>query len=1116
MPTSYEVAQVFGQQNQMFMSQNQFAQSISVPMMNQVGFGGPGVGGYGMGGPRGGPFNYGQTGMMGYGPGNAVAGGMMSMAGGIASAAPLALGAAGAFGMLGRAGALMDPIAMGGMAFRGLGGGMLGGMGALAAGAAPLALGMLAQHSVGSMIQGGQQQGMMNTMLGSQYNFFNPMSRTGSGFSRDDAKAIGDMTRHMSHLPEMMSSFEEMSRIMGRMKSSGMMQGVRSAADFQARFREAIGTIKETAKILGTTMEEAEQFFSASRGAGFYGRQSQLKNVMNAQFTSAVTGASVGQVMSAQGAGADMAMSMGARRGLGATAVTNIAQNIGLAQAAGNLREGAVEDATGLQGPEGQLALAQKMYGGMMNFGRTAAGRLAMAGMMKFEGDRAVGVDSELVKRFNRGELSIDELKSRAGRLTNAQKISYTARQSDLVSSLAGQVGPGGAYQMMKGALGDRYGTDEATNLVMQRLTGMSAGEIDIAQGMNGVSGEGEQGMMSRMRMRQSSERERTDPSAIWKKIKTRMHSATFGKLEQVGANIQKSIAKGVDDFFDDLVGREVSTLTEERAKAISNAFAGSNSSEAKKFLAGLTKTGGGAGGSSFKMPTAGEFAKRAGLSMMTMGLSNVAYSLSDTAKQFGGAESGVSRFITGLTGGMTAGQEGDVAAKMFGTRDAGKQSAMAALFAKGGMAGSGAQGAIGDILAENEDFSSKSGAQQADIVTSGLESAVRAAAKKGNLGFAGLKNMSEETIDNSPSLSKKEKSLLKSYINASKNSVGGNTFAQMAAASGAGKMFSGMAGKSLPAFTKESQNELKAARGDLESLGEGVAGFVDAGGSKAANLLKKLSGNQEAMNALMMGDSLKAVELMGGNASVKDITAAGELVRGFQGKDPEKVKAMLERYSKASDMVASGEFRSGMVKYGSGLSETAGSGKAGDAQRALGNAMAALGQDGSEASRDAYDKAFKDYSTTLGGLSGKELEAALEAGGSSAQVAYSAGRKRKKKSFSSFDEMAKEFGIDKADAEAVGSLGKDMTDEQIQKMALKGASRANLMASQGTAKSGSSVQEEMLQTLKNINTSQEKMVTVLSDMNDPLGAKAALSKFMGTGENASAGKDGKTEPGKR
>ena len=111
---------------------------------------------------------------------------------------------------------------------------------------------------------------------------------------------------------------------------------------------------------------------------------------------------------------------------------------------------------------------------------------------------------------------------------------------------------------------------------------------------------------------------------------------------------------------------------------------------------------------------------------------------------------------------------------------------------------------------------------------------------------------------------------------------------------------------------------------------------------------------------------------------------------------------------------------------------------------------------------------------------------------------------------------MAKEFGIDKADAEAVGSLGKDMTDEQIQKMALKGASRANLMASQGTAKSGSSVQEEMLQTLKNINTSQEKMVTVLSDMNDPLGAKAALSKFMGTGENASAGKDGKTGPGKR
>lgn len=1122
---------MFSQQNSMFAGQNQFAQSLGVPappsVMSQIGTGGGGIGAFGMGNRGGGGgFSWGQSGMTGSGPGNAMAAGMMSGAGAAFTGGSMALGAASMFGMMGKAGNLFDPIGAGMGVARMAGGGIMGGMAGIGAASGIVGAGMLASSAVQSFVGGGQQQSQMNTMLGSQYQHFNPQSRTGQGFTRDDAKSIGDMTRQLSHLPEMMSEYGELQKIMGKLKSSGTMQGVRSAADFQARFKEAITTIRETAKILGTTMEEAEQFFSASRGAGFYGKAAQLKNVQSAQFTSGVTGASIGQVAGLQAAGADMAMGSGARRGLGATAVTNMAQSIGLAQAGGRLREGAVEDVTGLQGPEAQMALAQKMYGGMMNFGKTSAGRLAMAGMMKFEGDRAVGVDEEKVKAFQRGELSVEDLKKTAGGLTNKQKISFTTRQADLVSSLAGQMGAGGASAMMRQVLGKK-GDDETTNLIMQRLTGMSAGEADIAQGMEGMSGDSEQAQMAKFRQSQASRKERTDPSAVMKKIKTRLHAATFGKLEQAGADVQNSIAKSIDQFFDDVVGREVSTLTEERAKAISQAFSGSQSGEAREMLSGLTKldTKGLSGGGGVKGRPMGMGA-RLGLGIATMGIVPAASDAIEAVRGLGGPESAMARGFASMSGQMTAGQEAEFGASVFGTSGAADQLKAAERFTKGGLAGKGAAGALAEIVSE-QGFEGKSASQKLKAITGSLEEKVGEAAKRAGISVNTLGALRPEAIDQLP-VSESDKKLLRSYVTAKddRSRGKGNVFAQMAAASGMGGEFAALAGGGgLREQNMMAQQNIRGAEEGLtKALGETAAGYVKSG-DRSKKLFSAATSDDELRLAVANGDKSTAKALLaakGIDISDKEFGSLQEAVKGYVANkkvDAKASAAAIASYEGAAKSLAGVEAREKVKDYGSKLIARAGdAGGAGAAQKALGQALTKISEEGlTKENQEAYQAAFGKYQEAIQSIKDPgEREKAISAGGAMGVQAGGAAAKIKAatgKTFKSKEEAAKFFGVTTEDIDKGGGLGTGkLSAEQIKKFAEIGASgRGVAGALSGDTPAAKSDQQQMIDVLKGMDANNKAIASVLAGITKDPELKKALEAVAGSGkENANAGKDGK------
>jgi hypothetical protein len=287
MLSSFEIAQLFSAQNQQFMQQNTFAQNIGItpPQASLAGYGGigtpppfaPGIA------PQ---FTYAPAGFTGpsYGPGNRV--GALGM--GALSAAPMAagvgLGVLSSFRPFTGLAPFVDPFAgaMAGWARGGM-------MGALGGAALPLGLGLaggaLASAIINPMITGGVQQHMVNAGMG-QFQFFNPQSRSGMGFSRQDSTTMGENIRGLSQVPEMMASMEELTRLLPKLRQNGMMQGVRDVTEFANRFKEALTTIKDMSRIFGTTLEDAEKFFSHSRSIGFFGRSDQVRNAVNAQVTS--------------------------------------------------------------------------------------------------------------------------------------------------------------------------------------------------------------------------------------------------------------------------------------------------------------------------------------------------------------------------------------------------------------------------------------------------------------------------------------------------------------------------------------------------------------------------------------------------------------------------------------------------------------------------------------------------------------------------------------------------------------------------------------------------------------------------------------------------------------
>lgn len=570
MLSSWQVSQIHSAQAQQFGASQGYSQQLSASMPAPYQGVGLGATGFGNGFSQGG-YNY-AGGWGSYGPSNSFGNRMTAMVGGFGSAVGGGAGIAGAIG-----GGLMG----------GIGGAMLGWTGGGIVGAG-------ISHVANSFMTGAHEQAAMERTL-SQFQFNNGASRTGSGFTRNDSMQIGNMVRQMERVPEMLTSFGELNRLMDKMGQMGLMQGVREAGDFMKKFKDTVGVLKDLSKAMGSTMEGALQAFGEARASGFFTKTEITKSIMNRQFTASITGMNQGQIGALQQFGADIGHGTGGSRRAGAQNAMRTAGQLGMANQLGILTNDQIVEMTGKEGAAGIQDLAADMTQLGYRMGNSNVGQALTLALGEVKDGRFTGrMDEELVAKVRSGELSLSELKglARSKASTRGAKLSFAAHKQRLRSEMVGAVGSEGIGLQLQEILGERgWQNPDAVNLVMQRFGATEEQANLLQQLMPNLQEMGNQlriqgGGQARQQARNSIMKERYSWDAIKARIGKKIEHHTTDWAKDLGVSVRDSFQQFADDFVDELAGSYTATLSQNSSNLVRDAMMGS--SQARRTLSGM------------------------------------------------------------------------------------------------------------------------------------------------------------------------------------------------------------------------------------------------------------------------------------------------------------------------------------------------------------------------------------------------------------------------------------------------------------------------------------------------------------------------------------------------
>jgi hypothetical protein len=505
-----------------------------------------------------------------------VMGGMQHLPGAlttVGTAGALAAGASGAFGLSGGGAAIGGGLGMllGGPA------GMIGGaaMGALPA--FPVLAGMAAvgfgAYGLGQMQQGMGQANTMQQSLGG-YNFVNPGSASGRGFSQGQSGQITGMMRSMG-AGIGAGGFSELAQAAAALPEMGLMQGVRDAEEFQKKFRSLMSTVKSMTTVLGVSMQEALPFFQGLRSSGFYNQQDIVSQSVNRQLAGSV-GISGPQFMGSMNQGAAIAQSYGARRSAGASLNQSVAMGIGLGVQEGILNEDLVTEAAGgRMGGEAYTFLADRMTQQTMQFTTGTKGRKMLRALGEIKDGRYTGgIDRGQLTRWRTGEIGMDNLGGDRG----GSDKSFKAMQPRLRGAAAAAMGTDIIGEMVESSLGDKDLTgverDDAISALMQKYTRLGQAEAELYTDMARSSKD-----LSRKRHirasqvvdRQLSEAQlrRTGLGALFSKhVGAPLSSSIKQPFQHMGQILGGNIERETQGFFDSVYGRYTQNVTQESRDA--------------------------------------------------------------------------------------------------------------------------------------------------------------------------------------------------------------------------------------------------------------------------------------------------------------------------------------------------------------------------------------------------------------------------------------------------------------------------------------------------------------------------------------------------------------------
>jgi hypothetical protein len=444
--------------------------------------------------------------------GNRIAGGMVMAVPGAMTGLAVAGGIHGMFSSTGRSPLdIFDPFTQGARGFaRGAGaagmgfgdtlgvlgnafrtGGVRAGLGALggglagaAIGAAPImAAGLAVQQVAGSVYQGVQNisdvGSMANQYFGPQFGA--PGARAGGEMGRQTIKGIVGALGEMAG-DDIMGSMKELKNLMDRAGQMGLLTGITDVQSFKQRFGQVVSQVRDLAKVMGTTLEEAAPAYMQMRQMGLW----KTSDILGTAIASKAVGPQAApQMMQTMAVGAQLSHAMGGTRRAGATIGRESFLNIQAAQRAGVLSAEDVEEFTGgLTGEEGQAALAQRMGQITSNLMNTSAGRAMMVGLGETrEGVFTGGIDKKKLGQFLSGGVGVDEL-MRQGRKSasgNEAAMSFMEKEGQIGQNLAAEGGIESMVAIVQKIADTRFrGSERARHHLFKQMLGVSSREAEM------------------------------------------------------------------------------------------------------------------------------------------------------------------------------------------------------------------------------------------------------------------------------------------------------------------------------------------------------------------------------------------------------------------------------------------------------------------------------------------------------------------------------------------------------------------------------------------------------------------------------------------------------------
>lgn len=391
----------------------------------------------------------------------------------------------------------------------------------------------------------------MQSFAGANFGHSNQQTG-GQGMGSGD---VGQMTRTVRGVAtDMGTTFDEMLGTLQTVTDMGMMDTVRNAKDFERKFKTITESLKTVSKTLGSSLQDAAGFVGSMRRSGVY--EAGVGQATLQRRTFASEGFKGTDFSNAQRFGAAVSHGSGGLRGSGARLATRMVTDMSRANRLGVYSDEDLLEATGMEGREGHLAMAQVATQTAFQFTKSPMGKAMMmyAGEIK-DGKYTGRVDSARMAAASSGSVSARDIASQGrDRLgsSRATKASFVANQGRLGGAMAEKAGPEVIGTMVRSLVGDRFGDigeDDITSILMERFTGLDRSQAEILAKMSK-----EMGTISRQRRRderaeidrviQSTER---DMHTSWEATKSKMsqgwNSSIRDPLRQMGTDLGGAVS---------------------------------------------------------------------------------------------------------------------------------------------------------------------------------------------------------------------------------------------------------------------------------------------------------------------------------------------------------------------------------------------------------------------------------------------------------------------------------------------------------------------------------------------------------------------------------------------